>query len=146
MLQMEWIYENVEGDTPCGIRELIIALSDAKHESLFSTELIIIICEHFLKKYVKAILYKAFLPWLIYFVFVLIYMSEFAVQGTTYITGGEAVIEAFLRYAIMILAVYLEFFEIICFLRDGYSYFNAFNLIDFVSLALNAYCLFHAND
>ena len=97
----------MEGDSPCGIRELIIALSDAKHESLFSTELIIIICEHFLDKYVKAILYKAFLPWLIYFILVLIYMSEFAVSGTTYLTGGSAVMEAFLRYTIIILAMYL---------------------------------------
>ena len=94
----------------------------------------------------KAILYKAFLPWLLYFIFVLIYMSEFAVQGTAYLKGGEVVIELILRYAIMILAIYLEFFEAICLLRDGYAYLNIFNLIDFISLTLNYYCLFNANE
>ena len=44
MLQIGWVYENPQGKYPVGFRELIVALSDAKHESIFSTELIKIMC------------------------------------------------------------------------------------------------------
>ena len=40
MLQISWMYQNPHGNSTVGIRELVVALSDAPHESLFSSELV----------------------------------------------------------------------------------------------------------
>ena len=75
------MYENPEGESACGFRELVIALAGAD-DSLFSTELVEIMCDYFLERYRKYILFSVFVPWCVYFLLVLFYMSYFAVVGS----------------------------------------------------------------
>ena len=82
MLQVGWVYENPEGDSESGYRELVIALSKVQNESLFSTELMTIMTELFLQRQADFITYIVFVPWLFYFVLVIFYMSYFAITGS----------------------------------------------------------------
>ena len=83
MLQIGWVYENPEGKEPVDFRELIVALSEAKHESLFSTDFVKIMCNFSLERYRREIILKVALPWLLYFILIILYMSEFAVKGAS---------------------------------------------------------------
>lgn len=147
MLQIGWVYENPEGDSASGFRELVIALSDAPNESLFSTELVEIMCCYFLQRYKDAIRIRVFLPWLLYFFLVIFYMSYFAVVGSQNLEGQEKVIEMICKTCIIILAMYFEFFEVISFIRDWRSYAqDYFNVIDLFSPINNIYCMVHSGE
>ena len=58
-----------------------MALSRAPHESLFSTELVVILVGHFWQRYYEKIRNFVFAPWLIYFMLEIVYISNFPVDG-----------------------------------------------------------------
>ena len=140
------MYENPEGESACGFRELVIALAGAD-DSLFSTELVEIMCDYFLERYRKYILFSVFVPWCVYFLLVLFYMSYFAVVGSQDLEGNEKAIEILIKSLIIAFAVYFQFFEIISLYRDPKSYIkDSFNYIDFSSPINNIYCMLLSND
>jgi hypothetical protein len=81
VLEIDFIFANQEGHSTVGFRELIVALSKAPHESLFATELIIVLVEHFWDRYFRAIFFRCFIPFVVYFFLTIYYMSKFAVEG-----------------------------------------------------------------
>ena len=144
MLKIEWIYDNPSGNSPVGIRELVIALADAPHESVFSTDLVIILCEYFWRRYYKTIVKFALLPWVFYFLLVLFYMSYFAVSSSESHSDEEEFFKQLTRILIVILMIYMEFFEVVSMCRDKLSYFrDPFNVVDVCSHSLNLYCILH---
>lgn len=120
-----------------------MALANAPHESLFSSELVIILVEHFWKRYYYAILYRIFLPWLVYFFLVIFYVTMFSVSGIEILETSERTTEVIMRLLIVVLMVYLFFFEIVCMLRDGLAYLkdDVFNWIDLISFGVNIYLI-----
>jgi len=54
-------------------------LQQAPHDSLFSTELVITMVEHFWDYYYKAIIIRCFIPYVIYFSCTIMYMSFYVV-------------------------------------------------------------------
>ena len=125
-----------------GFRELIVALSKAPHESLFSTELVTILVEHFFKHYYHRILYRCLVPFIVYFFLVLFYLSHFAVNGVDENNESEKRIEQAMRLLIFFLLTYFIFFEIVCMMRDGLDYItDVFNWIDIISFMINLYLI-----
>lgn len=145
MLQIGWLYQNPQGEGQCGVRELIVALADVQMESLFDTELIKVIAEHFFDRYRSFIMLAVFIPWLVYFFMVIFYVSVFTVDGTANLSDGAKILETIMRWLITILAFYLEFFEVVCMVRDKWGYVDKFNIIDQLSLVLNFTCLYYPN-
>jgi len=81
MLSLDWVHANYRGYTDVGFRELIVALASAPHESLFSTELVITLIDHFWDYYFKRVFFAGFVPYIIYFICTIIYISNWAVEG-----------------------------------------------------------------
>ena len=75
------MFQDPEGERKVGFRELVVALSRAPHESLFSTELVIILVSHFWQRYYEVIRNYVFLPWFVYFSTTIVYISNFTVDG-----------------------------------------------------------------
>lgn len=103
-------------------------------------------CNFFLQRYQNEILLKVGLPWLFYFILVIVYMSEYAVRGSSDLEGTDQVVEMIMRIVIIVLAFYLTCFEAIVLIRDGWGYINFTNIIDNLSLCMNFYCMFHTVD
>ena len=87
-------------------------------------------CSFFLDRYQNEILWKVLLPWLIYFILVIVYMSEFAVRGSSDLDGTDKVVELVMRIAIILIAFYLTCLEAIVLIRDGWGYITPTNFID----------------
>ena len=86
MLYIGWVF-NGNGSHQSGFRELVVALANAPHESLFSTELVKILTKHFWSRYFKTIIIWCFIPFIINFFTVLLYLSYFTVKGSSALDG-----------------------------------------------------------
>ena len=104
MLQIDWVFANYGGSTNVGIRELVVALAAAPHESLFSTELVITLAEHFWARYFRKVVISCFLPFIIYFGSTIAYATRFSTQDTP--TNEPA--ETILRYVIIVLVAFMR--------------------------------------
>ena len=143
MLEIDFIFANQEGHSKVGFRELIIALSKAPHESLFATELIIVLVEHFWDRYFKAIFFRCFIPFIIYFLLTIFYMSKFAVEGIAADAVWDLTFEFFARWIVVALTCYFAYFEVYVCFRDGLSYFtDIFNYLEWSSFFLNLYLVY----
>ena len=80
-LCLDWLHASHLGIENVGFQQLVVALQRAPHDSLFSTELIITLVEHFWDAFFKVIMLRAFLPYCFFFSAVLIYMTQYAVAG-----------------------------------------------------------------
>lgn len=138
MLQIDWVFANYGGSTNVGIRELVVALAAAPHESLFSTELVITLAEHFWARYFRKVVIGCFIPFILYFGCTLAYATHYSTQDTP--TNEPA--ETILRYVIILLVAYFAFFELVSMVRDGFSYLlDIFNYLDWSAFALNFYLI-----
>lgn len=138
MLQIDWVFANYGGSTNVGIRELVVALAAAPHESLFSTELVITLAEHFWARYFRAVVLRCFIPFIIYFGATLAYATEFSIKETP--TNEPA--ETILRYVIIVLVLYFAFFELVSMVRERSSYLlDIFNYLDWSAFTLNFYLI-----
>lgn len=143
-LPLDWIHANYKGFKKVGFKELIVALDRAPHESLFGTELVVTLCRHFWDFYYRRIFFFGFLPYLLYFISTLLYVSWYAVEGISrdelYTFSGEFV----LRSLMILCIVYFAFFEFTNLFRDPYGYIgDPFNLVDWIEFILNGYILWH---
>ena len=139
MLQIDWVFASYGGSTNIGIRELVVALAAAPHESLFSTELVITLAQHFWARYFRAVLFRCFVPFLLYFGATLAYATRYSVAETP----TDEPVEPILRYLIIVLVIYFAFFELVSMVRDGFSYLlDVFNYLDWSAFALNFYLIF----
>lgn len=75
MLSLDWVHASYKGFEVVGFKELILALANAPHESLFSTEFVITLHQHFWRFYHKRIVFACFLPYVIYFLSTIYYVS-----------------------------------------------------------------------
>ena len=145
MLQIDWIFASASGKEKCGFAEFVVALSQAPHESLFSTDLIKTMVDHFWSRYYRAVLFGGLFPFIIYFSATLYYMSKYAVDGIEE-DFNEVTFEFFLRWIVLTFAIYFSYFELRCVYRDGYHYFlDVFNYVDVASHSLNIYLVFKAS-
>jgi hypothetical protein len=82
MLQIDWIFRQCPGKKKAGnFADFVVALSKAPHESLFSTSLVTTLIDHFWDRYYRAVILKCFIPFLVYLVVTLIYISNYALRG-----------------------------------------------------------------
>lgn len=140
MLPIDWIFAPCNGKTQVGFADFVVALAQAPHESLFSTDLIETLVDHFWSRYYIAVILKCFLPFLIYMVCTLYYISNYAVTGVK--KPEEFSEEMVLRYLIIILILYFCYFEVRCMIRDGLSYLlDVYNYIDIGTFILNLYLI-----
>ena len=110
----------------------------APHESLFSTELIITLTEHFWDYYYKRIFVLCFIPYIVYFIATIIYVSTFSVDGISEDERYALTVEFVLRITIIISMIYFSVFEIDQILRQGWSYFlDVFNAFDWLAFLFN---------
>ena len=79
MLQIDWIFAENGGKEKVGFAEFVVALSKAPHESVFSTDLIKTLVDHFWARYYRAVVNFGFLPFMIYMILTLIYVSNYTV-------------------------------------------------------------------
>ena len=145
MLSLEWLHANYNGHTNVGFRELIQELASAPNESLFGTDLIVTLVEHFWDYYYKRIFIMGFVPYIVYFVCTIIYASTFAVAegGIPEKEIWAATPEHFMRWVILLSVFYFVFFELVVMLRDGWGYLtDIFNYFDWVAYGLNFYSLY----
>lgn len=81
MLSLDWIHGGYKGYKDVGFKEFIVELANAPHESLFSTELVITLVEHFWDYYYLRVLWAGFIPYSLYFIATIIYITNWAVDG-----------------------------------------------------------------
>jgi len=140
MLSLEWVHASYKGYESVGFRELIVELANAPHESLFSTELIITLVEHFWDYYYKRIFFFGFIPYMVYFVCTIVYVTTWAVDGIPTDEVWSPTPEFFLRWIVFVCVLYFLFFEIVAIVRDGWSYLtDIFNYFDWIAFFLNFY-------
>ena len=143
MLQIDWIFVECLGKKKAGnFADFVVALSKAPHESLFSTSLVTTLIHHFWDRYYRVVILKCFLPFLVYLIVTLIYISTYALVGIKEEDRYVFSVELCLRITMGILMLYFFSFECRCILRDGLAYFvDIFNYIDLVSFMLNIYII-----
>ena len=87
---------------------------------------------------------KCFLPFLVYFLSTLWYISNFAVSGVA--DPSEFGVELIVRYMIVILILYLLYYEIRCCIRDKFAYLlDIYNWIDISSFCMNLYIVYYSS-
>ena len=143
-LPLDWIHASYKGFEKVGFKELILALDRAPHESLFGTELIVTLFQHFGGYYFKRIFFAGFVPFVVYFLSAIMYISWYAVEGISedelYIVSEESV----LRCLMILCIIYFGFFEFAALIHDFWGYVSdPFNLIDWLAFILNGYLLWH---
>ena len=84
MLDISWIFAS-----GVGFRELVASLSKTPHESVFSTNLVVTLVEIFRERYSKAIFWKCFIPYMIYFVLSVSLYSTFTTNGISKYSEAE---------------------------------------------------------
>ena len=146
MLPLDWVFKKYGDKENVGFRELIIALSESSFASLFSTELVITLNEHFWKRYSDTVFYLCFVPFCVYFLLVQIFLSVFVINGinkngTDFEKYGPHV----MGVIIVLHVAYFLFFELVVMLRTGYAYFlDVYNFVDLASFTLNVILVYHA--
>lgn len=143
MLQIDWIFADCGDKTKVGFADLVVALANAPHESLFSTQLIKTLCDHFWGRYYRAVIIKCFIPFFMYLISTLLYISNFTIIGVDSSERWNFTTNEFWnRIAMIVLTAYFIFFEIKSIIRDGIGYFKEmFNYLDILSFTCNIYCL-----
>lgn len=76
MLRVDWVHEDYEGKTNVGFQELIIALANVTDEELFSYELVTTLIDYIWDEYSRTIYRRCLVPFIFYFVVMLIYLSR----------------------------------------------------------------------
>ena len=141
MLSLDWVHADYKGYKNVGFRELIVALSVAPHESLFSTELCVTLIEHFWGYYFKRVFFAGFVPYFIYFTCTIFYVSKWGVEGIDPDDIWKPTLEFFMRWIIVASVFYFAFFEFVGMIRDGWGYLtDPFNYFDWSAFILNFYC------
>ena len=141
MLSLDWVHADYKGYRNVGFRELIVALSVAPHESLFSTELCITLVEHFWDYYFKRVFFAGFVPYLLYFGCTIFYVSKWGVEGIDEDDIWKPTLEFFMRWIIIASVIYFALFEFVAMIRDGWGYLtDPFNYFDWSAFILNFYC------
>jgi len=143
MLSLDWVHGSYKGYKNVGFRELIVELANAPNESLFSTELIVTLVEHFWNYYYNRVLLAGFFPYLLYFIATIFYSTMYAVDGIAEEDRWELTTEFFLRWFILASVIYFAFFEVVAMVRDGYGYLtDIFNVFDWTAFVLNIYTIY----
>ena len=86
MLPLDWIFAECANRTNVGFQEFVVALAQAPHESLFSTDLIVMLVDHFWHRYYIRVMLFCFVPFFVYMVCTLVYISKYGVVG---VEGGH---------------------------------------------------------
>ena len=143
LLKVDWAFAAYKGNESVGFRELVVALSQAPNESLFSTDLIITLVDHFWDRYYRAIFIRCFIPYCAYFVVSLYYVSNFTVAGISPDDRWSFTVEFFMRWFILLSVLYFAFFEFVSAIRDGAAYFmDIYNYVDWAAFVLNMWVLY----
>jgi len=143
MLSLDWVHGSYKGYKEVGFRELIVELANSPHESLFSTELIVTLVEHFWNYYYNRVLVAGFIPYLFYFIATIVYSTNWAVDGIAEEDRWTLSPEFFLRWFILASVFYFMFFEIVSMIRNGTDYLtDIFNVFDWTAFVLNIYTLY----
>lgn len=137
-MSLDWLHSNYKGYDKPGCRELIVSLSEAPNESLFSTELVISLSTLFDKFYYGKIWWYCFLPYAVYFSATVIYLSNYAVDGILPEDRFAFTFEFILRWIVVAGVCFFTYFELVAILRDGFEYFkDPFNYFDLLLPFLN---------
>lgn len=139
MLDIGWIFAS-----DVGFRELIVSLSNTPHESVFSTDLVIILVEIFAAKYKAAIMKWCFIPYVFYFFFSIMFYTYFTSAGIHQFSDGEIALAFLMGVVIIVLDCYFLFYEFVSIMRDGWGYLTTdfFNYVDLGTAALNLWLVF----
>ena len=101
--------------------------------------------DHFWDRYYRAVILWCFLPFIVYEIAVIWYISIYGVSGSEGPIEPDQT-EIILRYLILILTIYFLYFEIRCLIRDRTDYvLDISNDIDFLALFLNLYILSYSS-
>ena len=140
MLDISWIFAG-----QVGFRELIISLANTPYESVFSTDLVITLVEIFKQKYKNAIMWRCFIPYMIYFLTTICFYTIFTSIGIpNNFSEGEKVIAGIMGAVIIALDLYFLFYEFVAIMRDAFAYLTEdfFNYVDLFTATLNIYLVF----
>lgn len=144
MLSLDWVHAHYKGYKKVGFKELILLLAMAPNETLFDTELVITLIKHFWNFYYNRIFYACFLPYIVYFISTIYYISTYAVEGIDEEDKYNNTLEFILRFVISFGVIYFAIFEFVSIFRDGWRYFtDIFNYIDWAAFTLNFYTFAH---
>jgi len=75
MLSLDWLHGSYKGYEHAGFSDLIVELANAPHLSLFSTDLVVTLVEFFWDYYYKRIFFLCFVPYVLYFIATLVYVT-----------------------------------------------------------------------
>jgi len=139
-MNLSWLRACSKGYTNPGFRELIVSLSYAKSEELFNTKPI-----RSLAKVVEGVYYKkvrlyCFVPFVLYFVASLKYVTFYAVDGVEPNSTVDSIMEVVCRILVIVGSIYFSVFELITLARDGSDwFFDGFNYNDLLLPFLQLY-------
>ena len=140
MLDIGWIFTG-----KVGFPELIISLANTPYESVFSTDLVITLVEIFKEKYKNAIMWRCFIPYMIYFLTTICFYTIFTSTGIPNNSSeDEKVIAGIMGVVIIALDLYFLYYEFAAIIRNVSSYLteDIFNYVDLFTAALNLYLVF----
>ena len=136
------MFAKYDGQKQVGFREFVIILANAPYQSVFATKFVKMLVEHYWSRYYRAILVKCFIPFILYFVLTLWYMTKIVVSGIAFEERHTLNWEFVNRILIYFLILYFCFFEFVCMVREGKDYLkDIFNYLDMASYGLNFYLL-----
>ena len=143
LLRIDWVFAKYGNLERVGIRELVLALARAPNEQLFSTDLVITLINHFGDRYFATIFWRCFVPYVIYFITAITYVTLFTINGIDPDERWALTPEFFMRWVFLLGTIYFQIFEILNIKRDGISHlWDPFNFLDFVTFFMNFYMVY----
>ena len=120
-----------------GFLDFVPILEDFERDNLFQSDFMQALAHEYWMGYLKKILWRAFLPWVLYSVFSLMYFSHVLRQGyTEEANSGEKVKWYIVGSLIMIQVIYQLYIESMQVLHDGWDYwksaYNYFDLLQYI--------------
>ena len=143
MLQIDWVFKGFHSKKTSGFADFVVILSNSPYETLYSTDFVQALVEHFWARYRRSLLRRCFVPFVIYFISTLIYISNYVLDGIdTEDVWSRWSAETLHRFIVIILNIYFLYFEIRSMIRDGFPYFfDIFNYVDLLGLMGTMYLM-----
>ena len=120
MLDIGWIYQS-NFNQKVGFRELIIMLSNSPYESVFKTQMVIILFERFQKRFKREIVKFVFIPFAFYAICSLIFNTRYTAWTMRGYDSVDYAIATTLGIMMIIVSLYFLYFEFYQAIRDGYQ-------------------------
>ena len=75
MLPMDWLFAETEERKTNGFAQLLAILKNSPHDSVFNTDVLLMIIDRYIRRYQRYVIFGNFLPFVVYMTLSLYYIE-----------------------------------------------------------------------